>query len=166
MATADPSNKPTPASAITVESLNASIANSGYVYYTGSGTNVSSGAGAGNVYYASGGGQLYVDSGTHWVSVAPTYTTTVPLTYTTTEFNGDITSSRIFQSMEEKIEYQQQAYREPRDHAFNPGDLVDLQGSYAGMCQDCFPHSVHRWDESKHLFVIDEEIDWVLRLAS
>lgn len=93
-----------------------------------------------------------------------TYTTTYPIsTGTTFTWNGNpndvaLTGSRIFQSMEERVEYQQEAYMEPRDHAYNPDSF--------GTCGECKPHNLHRYSPEKHLFIIDEEIPWSDRLAS
>lgn len=92
-----------------------------------------------------------------------TYTTTYPIsTGTTFTWNGDpntaLTGSRIFQSMEERVEYQQEAYIEPRDHAYNPDSF--------GTCGECKPHNLHRYSPEKHLFIIEEEIPWSDRLAS
>lgn len=69
-----------------------------------------------------------------------------------------------FLTVEERLEYQQQAYLEPRDHAFNPSD--DVAFFYDGVCQDCAKHNIYRTQPDKHLYVIDEEEDWLLRLAS
>lgn len=129
----------------------------------------------GNVFHASDTGKTYLSTGAQWVQMttaAPTTFTGTHTFTTTTPYNGD-PSQRIFQTIEERIEYQQQAYEEPRDHAYNPTGEQDpssrLQIDFFGVtCQDCAPHNVHRWDPGKHLFVIEEEvdIDWVLRLAS
>lgn len=81
-----------------------------------------------------------------------------------TVYNGDINNtftSSIFQSVEDRIKKQQEAYEEPRDHCYNPGvTIFDMQ------CQDCKPHNMHRFDPGKHLYVIDEEIDWLLQLCA
>lgn len=131
-----------------------------YIYATANTMNTTIGSGASgsstvNMYYTSGvvnsggggNGNLYVKGGT-W---EPLQTTAV---FTTAEY-------RTFMTADERIEYQQQAYEEPRDHAFNPDDRP-----FTGQCQECYAHNIHRFDPATHLYVIDEEIDWALRLAS
>ena len=110
---------------------------------------------SGNIYYNATTGGAYVSTGTHWQPLT-TYTTTAA-TFT---WNGDPAQagSRIFKSVEEQTEYQQQAYVEPRDHAYNP--------QWDDTCQDCFAHNIHRYEAEKHLYVVEEEIDWCDRLAS
>jgi hypothetical protein len=113
----------------------------------------------GQIYYNTSNNTVHVSNGTHWQQAV--YTTAQPLTYTT--FNGDPSGlaqlgSRIFQSMEERIEYQQQAHLEPRDHAYNP--------DASRRCMDCYDHNLHRFEADKHLFVIDEEVPWSDLLAS
>lgn len=126
-----------------------------YVYTTSNNTNTAT---IGTYYLNTTSGTPYVSNGTQWVPLT-TYSTTT----TTFTWNGDPndlahTGSRIFQTLEEKIEYQQQAYEEPRDHAYN--------AQPDGLCVDCFAHNLHRFSADKHLFVIEEEIPWSDRLAS
>jgi len=126
-----------------------------YIYTASNNTNTAT---IGSLYLNSTSNQMYVGNGTQWQPLT-TYTTTAATTFT---WNGDpnvaLTGSRIFQSMEERVEYQQQAYQEPRDHAYNPDSF--------GTCSDCKPHNLHRHSADKHLFIIDEEIPWSDRLAS
>ena len=95
-----------------------------------------------------------------YTSTGTTLSYTFQTTYTT--YNGDpnvaYTGSQIFKTLEEKIEYQQKAYEEPRDHAYNPDSF--------GTCMECYAHNLHRHSADKHLYVIDEEIPWSDRLAS
>lgn len=117
---------------------------------------------SGNLYYNTTANTMHISTGTHWqpVTTATTTFTTVPHTYTT--YNGDpndLLGSRIFDSVEKRIEHQQRAYEEPRDHEYSP--------EYVGeACVECYAHNLHRFSPDKHLFVIDEEIPWCDRLAS
>jgi hypothetical protein len=111
----------------------------------------------GSLYVNTTTNATYINTGTHW---APMTTYTTPST--TFVWNGDpnmaLNGSQIFKSMEERVDYQQKAYQEPRDHAYNPGPNR--------ACQDCYDQNLHRFDADKHLFIIDEEIPWSDRLAS
>lgn len=121
-------------------------------YYVSTGTSNT----AGNLYYNT----TYntISTGTQWQPLTTYTTTTATFTWNGNPNDLALSGSRIFQSMEERVEYQQQAYQEPRDHQYNPrGD---------GTCVDCYAHNLHRFDADKHLYVIDEEIPWSDRLAS
>lgn len=134
-----------------------------YIYLASGSSNTATLSTTGNVYYNTTSNTMHISTGTHWAPVT-TYATTYTTPNTTFTWNGNpndlmaSSGSRIFRSVEEQIEYQQQAYEEPRDHAYNPG--------WNEVCEDCYAHNLHRLSPDKHLFVIDEEIPWSDRLAS
>jgi hypothetical protein len=124
----------------------------------------------GDFYYNTNTTNMYIGSGNGYTTtLAPlTYTSGTTYTITTaspnvTTYNGDPNTpfiSSIFQTTAERIDYQQKAYEEPRDHEYNP------DGPGSGTCADCYSHNLHRWSPEKHLYVINEDEDWLLRLAS